>query len=288
MSNPPRGLCRATMRLCCLQSLANDQIDCHNDNTLNTFNVTSACDVGCRLGRLISEKRVSCEIIAGLTNVNETIKKSIKSCCDGKNRCSSGFKWSEVSRECEDINECEIELNGCYEEQTCENSIGSYYCVPKGVCRKDFELVYKEGKCKKVDEGAQALTIFKEPLQKNEKFSENSSSNSLSKDIFNDESKIINSTNFPNTINHEIIFNYPPYLPSNAFSSSSNQNLLANRFGSLIQRVFDSSVADSAPSRVFECPNGFRFRNDGKNCEGQKNLFLKSLKYYKNYLKSAN
>jgi fibulin 1/2 len=63
--------------------------------------------------------------------------------------CLRGFYFNTQKNQCLDINECDIENNGCSENQVCENRAGSYACVPQEICRIGFSFDVTTLTCKK-------------------------------------------------------------------------------------------------------------------------------------------
>ncbi|RWS20763.1 Fibulin-1-like protein [Leptotrombidium deliense] len=63
-------------------------------------------------------------------------------------KCSIGYFFNKHSNTCEDIDECQLEIDNCM-EFGCENTIGSYKCIEQK-CFPGFELI--NGVCEDINE----------------------------------------------------------------------------------------------------------------------------------------
>lgn len=54
-----------------------------------------------------------------------------------KKRCPHGHFLNDLG-ECQDIDECRIQNNGCGDQANCRNKIGSYECIPNDICRTGY------------------------------------------------------------------------------------------------------------------------------------------------------
>ncbi|KAG5668884.1 hypothetical protein PVAND_016804 [Polypedilum vanderplanki] len=160
--NPPNGLCRSTIKFCCELSKIprncgqnfHEQFD---QRCRGKTNEPKACCEGCKIGKFLSALNHTCDNLP--INLSPSISQMITNCCTTatprivrKNTnsiaCKLGYKWNRNLSKCEDINECMIANNGCYEDQKCENLVGSYRCIPKNICRDGFELDYETMECR--------------------------------------------------------------------------------------------------------------------------------------------
>jgi hypothetical protein len=161
---PPVGLCRAAMKLCCLMEPKKPKCDsdfiisnfdrfCNISRTINN----EACCVACQIGVEIARENNSCDRITFLDD--SFIRDLVLQCCEKSKRisrnveknsvsCGHGFYYNSKTNNCEDINECEIENNGCSKNQVCENRIGSYVCEPKSICRTGYNFVEASLTCR--------------------------------------------------------------------------------------------------------------------------------------------
>jgi hypothetical protein len=153
--NPPTGLCRASMKLCCAMSKSAPSCDRNfqarfERKCRGTDNDPIACCEGCRVGKYLAALNHTCHRLT--LNVPPSIAQMIAKCCttaapqtvrkrvDGIT-CKRGYRWNRRHGKCEDIDECTVANNGCYERtQRCENLVGGYRCVPNDICREGFEF----------------------------------------------------------------------------------------------------------------------------------------------------
>jgi len=54
-----------------------------------------------------------------------------------KKRCQHGHFLNDLG-DCQDIDECKIQNNGCGDKAYCRNKIGSYECIPLEICRTGY------------------------------------------------------------------------------------------------------------------------------------------------------
>lgn len=156
---PPIGICRSTMKLCCLIAQKN-QI-CDKDFIVTSFDrfcgqssgKYETCCSACKIGEQLAVESKVCAT-AGFTRfkalTNELVLDIISECCDRKKRqisnsipqktCRSGFFYNRTTNFCQDIDECKIENNGCEQSQDCWNSVGSYSCAPRQICKNGFKF----------------------------------------------------------------------------------------------------------------------------------------------------
>ncbi|XP_066926220.1 fibulin-1-like [Clytia hemisphaerica] len=114
-------------------------------NTVGSYKcVAAACPVGYRFDG------------SSCTDINEC--KEVKNICSGSGErcvntlgayqcfCKSGFKQNQISKTCEDINECTNRARLCAHK--CYNLIGGYQCA----CHKGFKLHSNKRSCLDIDE----------------------------------------------------------------------------------------------------------------------------------------
>lgn len=63
-----------------------------------------------------------------------------------RTKCGKGLFLNDLGN-CEDINECKIENNGCGDDANCVNRRGTYECIPKSPCRKGFRFNENKRTC---------------------------------------------------------------------------------------------------------------------------------------------
>lgn len=94
-------------------------------------------------------------------SINDSIFDLISACFQQKKRnifsrdverflpLGPGLFYNIRSDTWDDINECEIANNGCYPNQHCVNTQGSYACIPRSTCGADYEFDSFAMVCKK-------------------------------------------------------------------------------------------------------------------------------------------
>ncbi|KAL7015531.1 hypothetical protein ACKWTF_016502 [Chironomus riparius] len=136
MMNPPAGLCRSTIKHCCMLNNkdffdpSHFKCDPQNEEHLT-------CCAVCKIGNKIND-------------VPANFKSLMTQCCDApqpliqhkreKHSCSVGYMWNDATSKCDDIDECQVKNNGCCESQDCENFDGGYRCIPRQTCKVGYEF----------------------------------------------------------------------------------------------------------------------------------------------------
>ncbi|RWS25664.1 Fibulin-2-like protein [Leptotrombidium deliense] len=69
--------------------------------------------------------------------------------------CLNGFHFNPNLRNCEDIDECDLNLHSCKSDQTCVNTIGSFTCR----CA-DGSPLNERGECRQCDPGLICTSFF--------------------------------------------------------------------------------------------------------------------------------
>jgi hypothetical protein len=101
-----------------------------------------------------------CEIVGGrqkcICPEGSILASDNKSCCrsiyeerktrDEEYACPHGQFKNDMDM-CENINECKIKNNACGYEFECVNTLQSFYCIPKKICRRGFEYDERRMKC---------------------------------------------------------------------------------------------------------------------------------------------
>lgn len=155
--NPPTGVCRTTMRLCCLYNPGITR--CEADFIVNSFDryceklseKHETCCLACQLGQeMASEGKslpnqmmhdfISNDSIFGLISACFQHTKRNIVIRDVEKLLGPGLFYNIKTDTWDDINECEIENNGCYQNQYCVNTQGSYACIPRSLCGIDYEF----------------------------------------------------------------------------------------------------------------------------------------------------
>lgn len=67
-------------------------------------------------------------------------------------QCQLGYRREEPDEDCQDMNECQLELHTCTSTQRCDNTIGSYVCVRIAGCGTGYTLNHNTGLCDDNDE----------------------------------------------------------------------------------------------------------------------------------------
>lgn len=169
---PPTGSCRSAIKLCC--SLEQRKQTCDKDFIVTSYDrfcregpsrakyetCCTACQIGEEIG--VESKFCAASDLPKFRNLtDDSLRDLISECCDRKKRslmnrriekmmsCRDGFYFNGKANQCEDINECEIKNNGCYESQACVNSVGSYSCIPRRTCKLGYRFDHVDLSCKK-------------------------------------------------------------------------------------------------------------------------------------------
>lgn len=174
---PPIGVCRSTMKLCCLLNQKSPL--CDKDFIVTSYDrfCTSpspkyeTCCTACQIGEELATESRTCfrtDLQLPKKMINLFVLDIASECCDRKKRrsvrsgsvenCRVGFFFNRTSKFCEDINECAIRNNGCDESQDCVNSIGSYACIPRDICRTGFSYEATTFTCQREESCATAVT----------------------------------------------------------------------------------------------------------------------------------
>ncbi|XP_054708894.1 LOW QUALITY PROTEIN: fibulin-1-like [Uloborus diversus] len=66
--------------------------------------------------------------------------------------CPQGYTMNLLTRQCNDINECQLQLHACAESQRCDNTVGSYTCIRLISCGTGYTLNAATGECEDDDE----------------------------------------------------------------------------------------------------------------------------------------
>lgn len=167
--DPPTGFCRDAIKLCCL--INRKRPICDKEFVTTSFDrfcgkpskKDETCCAACRLGeQMLSDHKTCIKFKFSNLKASETglMSRIVSECCNRKLRqeeslrppesltkCRSGFYFNEKFGRCDDINECEIQNNGCENFQECENRIGSYACIPRNVCKIGYKFNSNELKC---------------------------------------------------------------------------------------------------------------------------------------------
>lgn len=166
------------MRLCCLY---NPQVTkCEKNFVVNSFDryceksseKHETCCLACQLGQtLASEGKILNSRMMYDLLTNESIFGLISDCYYLNKRkifsrqvekflpLGQGLFYNTTSNTWDDIDECEIENNGCYQNQYCVNTHGSYSCVPRSICAENFVFDYVALVCKR-KEGCNEVGTF--------------------------------------------------------------------------------------------------------------------------------
>lgn len=168
---PPPGVCKSAMKLCCLLNQQRQQ--CDKDFIVTSFErfcKTSspkyeACCMACQIGvELAGDGYVGLEQLVDrlvVSSDEKAFRDLILQCAERENRqisnfkrssnetCKPGFHWNSLRSHCQDLDECQIKDNGCYDTQECVNTIGSYKCIPRGVCKNGFIFDHVNIVCRK-------------------------------------------------------------------------------------------------------------------------------------------
>lgn len=134
------------MKLCCLvnQKLWNCDEKFGFERFCDKPELEENCCLACQLGESLAKSgNIKLPQLRGLLN-NRKVHNLIHDCFYRKKNLSHQKPEKLVefiqNNEVEDIDECLIENNGCDESQTCENTIGSYRCIPKSICKIGFDF----------------------------------------------------------------------------------------------------------------------------------------------------
>ncbi|CAG9812125.1 unnamed protein product [Chironomus riparius] len=68
-----------------------------------------------------------------------------------KKRCQSGHFLNDFG-DCQDIDECKIQNNGCGDKAICRNVIGSYECIPTDICKAGYRYNDSSKSCEDINE----------------------------------------------------------------------------------------------------------------------------------------
>ncbi|KAK8406643.1 hypothetical protein O3P69_007314 [Scylla paramamosain] len=67
-------------------------------------------------------------------------------------QCLAGYSREEPDGDCEDMNECQLDLHTCTSTQRCDNTVGSYACIRIAGCGTGYTLNHNTGECDDNDE----------------------------------------------------------------------------------------------------------------------------------------
>jgi len=141
MMNPPAGLCRSTIKHCCMLTNKEFFQPLHFICDPKKEEHLTCCAV-CKIGNKIKNVPANFKSLmthCSLTTQCEAPQPLIQHKRE-KHSCNVGYTWNNATSECEDIDECQIRNNGCCESQDCENFIGGYRCIPRQICRVGYEF----------------------------------------------------------------------------------------------------------------------------------------------------
>ncbi|XP_063889085.1 fibrillin-2-like isoform X3 [Scylla paramamosain] len=79
-------------------------------------------------------------------------------------QCLAGYSREEPDGDCEDMNECQLDLHTCTSTQRCDNTVGSYACIRIAGCGTGYTLNHNTGECDDIDE-----CIEDNPCRQNER-----------------------------------------------------------------------------------------------------------------------
>lgn len=160
----PIGICRTKMKLCCL--LKQKSSICDKDFIVTSYDrfcgkpstKYEACCLACQIGHELYDRDrhdgSNTNVFKLFNSTQSTVREIISECRQRKKRLVEsgsstsdsslhrhrGLMFKDSASDPEDINECAIVNNGCEESQDCVNTIGSYFCIPRSICRKGFHL----------------------------------------------------------------------------------------------------------------------------------------------------
>lgn len=118
-----------------------------------------------------ASKHDTCCIACGFGDEMYKLHPTILNCCrcrefkslqrpERSQKCRPGMFFNEKSKLCEDIDECAIRNNGCFESQICVNTRSSFHCVPRQTCRLGFHFNEDTLTCDRfVDQGLPSIII---------------------------------------------------------------------------------------------------------------------------------
>ena len=69
--------------------------------------------------------------------------------CIREKPCGTGYSVNAFTQECEDIDECFLNIHDCAKGFTCTNVPGSYKCIQKR-CEQGFVFNYNQGDCEQI------------------------------------------------------------------------------------------------------------------------------------------
>lgn len=165
--NPPTGFCRSVLKLCCLSTKRRNTV-CSRTFIATGFDhfcsraveKHQTCCAACQAGRQMAAESATCfKLEVPKSSSINYAPEVVFECCIRQKRkddrrkpeslqsCRVGFHYSQRSRKCEDLNECEIFNNGCESWQDCKNLLGSYTCTPRSICKRGYEFNLETLKC---------------------------------------------------------------------------------------------------------------------------------------------
>ncbi|XP_047735451.1 fibrillin-1 isoform X4 [Hyalella azteca] len=138
-------------------------------NTIGSYTCTQlppdTCPPGYRFDMPLQSCRDIDECSEGLDNCKRSSHLCINiqgsfACQELKDTtsCPAGYKYNDVNKACEDINECEERADDCSaSSQTCINSVGSYRCIDRSpTCSFGYRFDSESRECVDVNECTQA------------------------------------------------------------------------------------------------------------------------------------
>lgn len=147
----PSKYCQSIMKLCGVIHQKSSQA-CDTNHIVTNFNQFceksptkyEACCYACYLGEEFSTQSPTCSK-ENFPNFTNSTVDLIRECCLRKKSDLgrySGLYFKDTAEGCslEDVNECEIENNGCDDSQVCVNTVGSYFCAPRGACKLRYSF----------------------------------------------------------------------------------------------------------------------------------------------------